>query len=271
MSLVVAAAGRLGRRLAQAPAPPAAEPQLPPQYEVEILVFANRNFDPTEERFEATPNGFGDDAAALREVPVFDDTNFGPLAPLHARAAARPSTRWPRSEPKRCVSGRCRPEELKLGNEYREAASDRSLSSRSCMRAGCSRACPEADAEPFDLKVLGVLNPRGTVRVHLSRFLHITLDLTYQADADVSAWGRQPSDGLDELVLAPRYHLVADAQRAQQRAALLRPSGVRSARARDAGAGARRARAAGRRPDWATREPRGPARRWRVRPPARAR
>ena len=49
--------------VAQAPAPPAAEPQLPPQYEVEILVFANRNFDPTEERFEQTPNGFDDDAA----------------------------------------------------------------------------------------------------------------------------------------------------------------------------------------------------------------
>ena len=54
---------------------------------------------------------------------------------------------------------------------------------------------PEADAEPFDLKMLGVMNPRGTVRVHLSRFLHITLDLTYQADADVDACASPPATG----------------------------------------------------------------------------
>ena len=95
VSLVVAVLAVSAAALAQAPAPPAAEPQLPPQYEVEILVFENLNFDPTEERFEATPNGFADDAAALREVPVFDDTNFGPLAPpnVGSAAARRPVSR----------------------------------------------------------------------------------------------------------------------------------------------------------------------------------
>ena len=51
VSLVVAVLAVSAAALAQAPAPPMAEPQLPPQYEVEILVFQNLNFDPTEERF----------------------------------------------------------------------------------------------------------------------------------------------------------------------------------------------------------------------------
>jgi hypothetical protein len=68
---------------------------------------------------------------------------------------------------------------------------------------------PEADAEPFDLGVLGVLNPRGTIRVHLSRFLHITLDLTYEADGASSSGLSAGGDGLDELALRPRYRLAA--------------------------------------------------------------
>ena len=67
---------------------------------------------------------------------------------------------------------------------------------------------PEADAEAFDLGVLGIVNPSGTIRVHLTRFLHITLDLTYQAGAAPTP-GPTTNDGLDELVFAPRYHLVA--------------------------------------------------------------
>ncbi len=67
---------------------------------------------------------------------------------------------------------------------------------------------PEADAQAFDLKVLGTLNPSGTIRVHLSRFLHITLDLTYRADGAAGP-ATAAGDGLDELTFAPRYHLTA--------------------------------------------------------------
>jgi hypothetical protein len=68
---------------------------------------------------------------------------------------------------------------------------------------------PEDDAQPFDLKVLGSVNPSGTIRVHLSarNFLHVTLDLTYRADT--AAPPLVAADGLDELVFAPRYHLAA--------------------------------------------------------------
>ena len=58
---------------------------------------------------------------------------------------------------------------------------------------------------PIDIGTLGVLNPRGTVRVHLARFLHITLDLTYQGTGSAAAGST--ADGLDEIVLAPQYRL----------------------------------------------------------------
>jgi len=206
VSLVVGVLAVSAAALAQAPAPPAAAPQLPPQYEVEILVFENLNFDPTEERFEATPNGFADDAAALREVPVFDDTNFGPLAPSVGPLPPVDPVAAQLAEALRIRP--LRPEELKLGAEFAKLRA--SAAYRPLVHAGWVQpGLPEADAEPFDLKVLGLLNPRGTIRVHLSRFLHITLDLTYEADG-TSGPGVTAGDGLDELVLAPRYHLVAE-------------------------------------------------------------
>jgi hypothetical protein len=194
--------------VAQAPTPPGAEVPLPPQYEVEVLVFANLEFDPTEERFDRGLNGFdGAGAGTLREAPVFDDTNFGSAAPQTGALESVDPLAAQRAEALRIRL--LRPEQLKLGNEYRR------------LRAGAAYAplvhtgwvqpgLPEADAEPFDLKVLGALNPSGTIRVHLSRrnFLHITLDLTYRAAA-AGTPGLAANDGLDELALTPRYHLAA--------------------------------------------------------------
>jgi hypothetical protein len=207
VSLIVAVLAVSAAAVAQAPAPPVTEPQLPPQYEVEILVFENLNFDPTEERFEATPDGFADDAAALREVPVFDDTNFGPLAPVNV-VPPQPVDPLAAQLAEALRIRPLKPEELKLGNEFTKLRA--SAAYRPLVHAGWVQpGLPEADAEPFDFKMLGLLNPRGTVRVHLSRFLHITLDLTYQADGTLAP-GVTAADGLDELVLAPRYHLVAE-------------------------------------------------------------
>jgi hypothetical protein len=209
--------------VAQAP-PATPEAQLPPQYEVEVLIFANRDFDPTEERFEQALDGFGDDTGALlREVPVFDDTNFGagtsPLDTpglLDPRAAPAPADPFAAPQPVDPFAAQAaealrirllRPEELKLGNEYRKLGGLRAY--LPLVHAGWVQpGLPEADAEPFDLGVLGVLNPRGTIRVHLSRFLHITVDLTYRADA-ASASDFAPTESLDELVFAPRYRMTA--------------------------------------------------------------
>jgi hypothetical protein len=183
--------------------PLAAEPAPIPRYEVEIIVFANRSFDPTEERFEQALDGLRNYAGdTLREAPVFDETTFPPpepqAAPLPIDPAAAERAEALRVRP-------LRPEELKLGSEYRRLAAIPAY--QPLLHAGWVQpGLPEADSEEFDLGVLGVLNPRGTVRVHLSRFLHITLDLTYQADGLATpAFGT--SDGLDEVSLAPRYRM----------------------------------------------------------------
>jgi hypothetical protein len=187
--------------------PQAAEPELTPRYEVEVIVFAHRGFDSTEERFDQSPPGFLDGPAApLREAPDFDESTFAPRgapqAPFEPLAEVDP-TAAAQAEALRVRP--LRPEELKLGQEYRKL---RAISAyEPLVHVGWVQpGLAEADAVPIDLGTLGVLNPRGTVRVHLSRFLHITLDLTYQS-AGLAAPSSTAADGLDEIVLAPHYRL----------------------------------------------------------------
>jgi hypothetical protein len=205
-----------GAALAQAPQAPAPDPALPQRYEIELIVFAHRELDPTEERFDHLPNGFGDDQPAeLREAPVFDETTFAPqqAPPAPADPFAPPADPFaPPADPLAAARAEAftvrplLPEELKLGNEYRKLRAIAAY--EPLLHVGWVQpGLPEADSVPFDLKTLGVLNPRGTVRVHLSRFLHITLDLTYQAADSASAFGS--TDGLDEIVIAPQYRLTA--------------------------------------------------------------
>jgi hypothetical protein len=194
---------------AQAPQSLAAEPPIP-RYEVEVIVFAHRDFDPTEERFDQAPSGFGP-ATTLREAPSFDETAFAapaiPATPPVAQPPVEPSplelAAAARAE---ALSVRpLRPEELKLGTEYRKL---RALAAyQPLVHVGWVQpGLPEADSMPVDLATLGVINPRGTVRVHLARFLHITLDLTYQGTGPATA-AAAAGDGLDEITLAPQYRL----------------------------------------------------------------
>jgi hypothetical protein len=227
-TLSAAAALLASAAVAQAPLPPAAGLELPPRYEVEVLIFANRTFDPTEERFDFAPSGFGGDAAApLQEPPVFDDAWLNSLRgelPQTQPPPPQPSTPEPAppleplpppdplAEQRAALAAALRvvplpPEGLKLTSEYRRLqaiAAYQPLVHFGWVQPGL----PEADSTPFDLMTLGVPNPHGTVRVHLSRFLHITLDLSYQATAGVTP-SAAASDGLDEIVLAPQYRLRA--------------------------------------------------------------
>jgi len=212
LAFVAAAIGCAAQ--AQAPQNFAVEPPVP-RYEVEVIVFAHRDFDPTEERFEQAPHGF-DAAATLREAPLYDETAFAPPA-IPPTPLAQPPLAQPPLEPSplelaaaaraEALSVRpLRPEELKLGTEYRKIraiAAYQPLVHVGWVQPGL----PEADSMPIDLGTLGIINPRGTVRVHLTRYLHVTLDLTYQAPS--SATPAQSSvDGLDELILAPQYRLA---------------------------------------------------------------
>jgi hypothetical protein len=69
---------------------------------------------------------------------------------------------------------------------------------------------PDSATIPVDLGVLGVANPAGTVRLSLTRFLHVKLDLTYiDTQAAQRAPAPAPSD-LTELPIAPRYRIDAE-------------------------------------------------------------
>jgi hypothetical protein len=216
----VSAATVAALAVGQAPqTPPAADavPALPPRYEVEIIVFANRRFDPTEERFDETLNSLGaEPLAPLAAPPVFDETTL--------RRPPGPTVVSPPALDAALLDAlRVRPlkaEELRLGNEYRKLAGNSAYTP--LLHAGWVQpGLPENEAPSFDLATLGVWNPRGTVRVHLGlRLLHSTLYLTYEAahpDATPlgveSPPGAAPplrvGDGLDELSLAPRYRLTA--------------------------------------------------------------
>ena len=98
-----------------------------------------------------------------------------------------------------------RPDELKLGAERQ--ALERLSAYRPLLHIGwVQEVLSESDAQPFDLALVGSLVPAGNVRLHLSRFLHVTLDLRYQRPGTGAATSTG-SFGLGELELAPRYAL----------------------------------------------------------------
>ena len=68
---------------------------------------------------------------------------------------------------------------------------------------------PPEQAIPIDISLLGTVNPVGTVKLHLSRFLHVTVDLVYRAPPEPSPMQAAPvADGvLRELTLPSRYSL----------------------------------------------------------------
>ena len=70
-------------------------------------------------------------------------------------------------------------------------------------------AYPPDQAVPIDISLLGTVNPVGTVQLHLSRFLHVTVDLVYRAPPvpEYLQAATVDNDGLRELELPPRYAL----------------------------------------------------------------
>jgi hypothetical protein len=66
---------------------------------------------------------------------------------------------------------------------------------------------PETEAIPFDLSLLGRFNPRGTIQLHVSRFLHVTVALKYQSDRPPGELLRPVGRNLEEISFPPRYLL----------------------------------------------------------------
>lgn len=191
----------VGPALAQ----PAAPTPAVPQYQVEIIVFAHREFDAGEERFtqELTPLRADQN---LLEVPLYVEPS-PPLTTDQATAAQTEPAPAPVDDP--LAFRVLAPEQLQLNTEYRKLMNGGAY--HPVLHAGWVQpGLPEDQAKPFDLTVLGVTNPRGNVRVYLSRFLHVSLDISYQ---DAAAAPAEPlGNELREVALAPRYRLVTERQ-----------------------------------------------------------
>jgi hypothetical protein len=208
--LLIGAAGWLAALLCAdtLPQPAPTTPPGPPLYQVEVLIFAYRDFDKNEERFarEAPPRGADE---ARRPVPVFDESTLEPLEPAPGAPGelAPPGADDPTATDP--LGFRIlRPEELQLTAEYRKL--ERVPTYLALAHGGWVQAgLPEDQSQPFDLAQLGVMNPSGTIRVYLSRFLHVTVDLSYRDTLHGAA--AAPAGGLAEVDIAPRYDL--DAQR----------------------------------------------------------
>jgi len=204
-ALIATACG--GPALAQ---PVAAPTPAIPQYQVEIIVFAHRDFDAGEERFpqEIAPLRV-DQNDSLLEVPLYVEPS-PPLTADPTLAAPPEAELAPAEDP---LSFRLlAPEQLQLNTEYRKltnVAAYRPLLHGGWVQPGL----PEDQAKPFDLTLLGVANPRGYVRVYLSRFLHVSLDMSYEDGAALpAATTEAPGDQLLEVVLPPRYRLTTERQ-----------------------------------------------------------
>ena len=63
---------------------------------------------------------------------------------------------------------------------------------------------PEADAIAIDLTEFGALNPRGTLRLHMSRYLHMSIDLAWVDDPLLQTYESPPIVFSDSGVLPPR-------------------------------------------------------------------
>jgi hypothetical protein len=193
-----------------------------PQYQVEVLIFAYRDFDRGEEQFARENEGSSAlGVEPLREPPVFDDTNFGPLAQnppqpgqpgLLGADTPPPGSDALAAEENEFRFRLLRREELQLTNQYRILERNAQAYTPLLHGGWVQPGLPENDARPFDLAMLGATNPMGSIRLYLSRFLHVNLDLSYQDAAGAATPAAPPAFGneLAELPITPRYHLAAD-------------------------------------------------------------
>ena len=214
-----------------------------------MLIFTHRDFDPSEEQFALEERREPAPEPSLRPL---DGVEFDADAPVTLDASRPPTDGTPPVEPDAAAVADAaavpenefrfrvlRPEELQLTSQYRVLA--RLPAYHPLVHGGWVQlGLPESATIPVDLGVLGVTNPAGTVRLSLTRFLHVKLDLTYvdtQAVQRGPAAARRRSHGIADRAALSHRRRAHDAQR---RDPLLRPSGVRRAdqsHAREAGSG----------------------------------
>jgi hypothetical protein len=219
-SVFVAALGLAGISAAQdlPSTPPASAPQrAAPQFQVEVLIFTHREFDSSEEQFALEARRAAAPEQALHALGTFDEgVAFDADAPVSLDATPPATDGTTPAAPDAAPPSEneftfrvLRPEELQLTSQYRVLA--RLPAYHPLVHGGWVQlGLPDSEALPVDLGVLGVANPAGTIRLSLTRFLHLKLDLSY-VDSQAAQPGAAAAPGdLTELPIAPRYHLDAE-------------------------------------------------------------
>lgn len=155
-------------------------------------------------------------AGTAPAAPQADATDQLPDAGAQAGDALQPIPGVPggdaASATAQAVSFRLlKPDELRLNDEY--AKIERLGAYRPLGHAGwVQQGLPEDQARPIDMAELGIDNPSGTIQLHVSRYPHVTVNLTYRANPDPSS-GDQAAEaatqgdesGLGTVAIAPRY------------------------------------------------------------------
>jgi hypothetical protein len=219
---------------------PTAEAERLPRYQVEILAFAYHAFDPTEEQFERLPplapqHAF--DPPPMEEIPPAAQVPPGEtfhVPPAEVREATEPmvTERLLQSltplEPEPTASNEpvgpdgsrtsveepfwfriLTAEELELTDAY--LTLERLDAYTPLAHGGwVQEGLPEERARPFQLSMLGALNPAGTIQLHVSRFLHLSVDLDYRTRrSQTAAPFSSVGSSLEPLALPSHYELRA--------------------------------------------------------------
>ena len=183
---------------------PAGEPPVverPPRYRIEFIVFAHNRFDAAEEHFDIVPPT-SQFAATDEPIPqrIFDedarqalrDLIEGPIVPPPPDPAEQAfgEDELSLAEPEleayldpAFVEGPAtrflEPEELTLQTEFNRL--ERLGAYTPLLHGGWEQnGLAETDAVAIDLSEFFVANPRGTLRLHMSRYLHMTVDLAWR-------------------------------------------------------------------------------------------
>jgi hypothetical protein len=191
----------------------------PPKYRVEFIIFAHAEADPYEELFDKEASD-----AALAETPVPLGAPFGVGADPGSRGdtvrapevADATDELKPILPPNGGLPADTEPfwfqvldaGELALAGTY--ARLDNLRAYRLLARGGwIQEGLDETAARPIDLANLGIVNPSGSLRLRVSRYLHLGVDLEFRAAPE----GGGTADSLALAELAPlgtKYRMVTE-------------------------------------------------------------
>lgn len=193
--------------------------ELPPRYRIEFILFAHNRFNENEEYFDVVPSGSifakSDEPVAMR---FFDEDSQAELrASIEGPISAPPRDE---SEPDESsadalLEGSLDPDlmlEAYLDPRLVEGPNTRYLEPEELTLAAAlenlelvdaympllhsgweQNGLPETDAVALDLTEFGSLNPRGTLRLHMSRYLHMSVDLAFVNNPLLQAYESPPA------------------------------------------------------------------------------